>query len=38
VGLEKNPLSDGERERVLGKIREANPTADLEFWESWLEV
>jgi hypothetical protein len=38
VGLEENPLSADEHQRVLSGIRERNPNSDLEFWESWLEV
>ncbi len=38
VELERNPLSDIERERVLSKIAELNGNASLEFWESWFEV
>lgn len=36
VGFEENPLSDAEREKILGRIREQNPNSDPEFWESWL--
>jgi hypothetical protein len=38
VGLETNPLPDAERQRVLLRIQELNPHADLEFWESWFEA
>ena len=38
VALEKNPLPEVERERVLNKIAELNGNAWLEFWESLFEV
>lgn len=38
VSLEENPVPDEERERLLAAIRERNPNADPEFWESWLEA
>ena len=37
VGLEENPLSDEDRQRVLRTIGEANPNSNLEFWELWLK-
>lgn len=36
--LERNPLPDDEREKVLNKIAELNGNASLEFWESWFEM
>ena len=36
VGLEERPLTDAERERMLRHVRENNPHAELEFWDSWL--
>lgn len=36
--LQRNPLLDGELERVLRRIAEFNPNASLEFWESWFAV
>jgi hypothetical protein len=38
VQLQRNPLPVGERERVLSRIAELNPNAELEFWESWFSV
>jgi hypothetical protein len=38
VQLERNQLSDVERERVLRRIAELNGNASLEFWQSWFEV
>jgi hypothetical protein len=38
VQLQRNPLLDAERERILRRIAEFNPTASLEFWESWFSV
>ena len=38
VEAERNPLLDGERQRVLSRIAELNGNAPLEFWESWFEV
>ena len=36
--LERNPLPDDEREKVLNNIAELNGDASLEFWESWFEM
>jgi hypothetical protein len=38
VELEKNPLPEEERTRVLDEIAEANPSSSLEFWAAWLEA
>lgn len=38
VELERNPLSDAERENTLRRIAEINGGVYLEFWESWFEV
>ena len=38
VQLQRNPVSDIERERVLNRIAEHNPNAELGFWESWFAV
>ena len=38
VQLQRDPLLDVERERVLLRIAEFNPNASLEFWKSWFAV
>ena len=37
VALAANPLPDAERDRVLAKIGDANPGADLFYWSSFLD-
>jgi len=37
VDLEKNPISDKERQNALTKIEEQNPDAEIWFWENFFE-
>ena len=37
VALERNPISEVEREEVLSFIRRHNPDIAMTFWEIWLE-
>ena len=37
-GLEKHPLPELERRRVLHRIRELNPRSASHFWDEWLTV
>jgi len=38
VALERNPISEAEREEVLAFIRRNNPDVSMDFWEFWLET
>ena len=37
VALERNPISEAEREEILSFIRRNNPDISSTFWEVWLE-
>ena len=37
MALERNPISEAERDEVLGFIRRNNPDISMSFWEVWLE-
>jgi hypothetical protein len=37
VDLEKNPISDAERQSALSQIKQLNPQAELWFWEGYFE-
>lgn len=38
VELERQPITEAERESLLSFIRRNNPDVDMTFWETWLET